>query len=85
MINVNSENNPERLLKEYNEGTLKKNSLIDILISSASSKIDPYTAEQCIMILGNLGENEKIFKFLENCAISDIHPIIRAASIKVIF
>jgi Leucine-rich repeat (LRR) protein len=69
---------PEKILNEFNQRNLNKNSAIDQLISIIENSDRIKDRIKCIKILEQIGsQEESVFKYLENLLLSDSSEKIR--------
>jgi hypothetical protein len=69
---------PEKILEDYRNGKIKKNTGFDLFISLIENSYNTEIVSKCISGLDKLGIfNDKLFSLLENLLISDENSVIR--------
>lgn len=82
---MNDSLTPEAIVSDFLNGTLNFTLATDLLISILEKSNNPEMRKNSILALERLEcNNEKIFKILENCLLSDENHFVRSAAAKLI-
>jgi len=74
---------PEKICNKFFNGSMSKSEALELLVSLIENSEDMNIRIGCIEAFEQIRlENERVFKILEICLISDENPLIRAAAAK---